>query len=547
MPTNSVLALSIAHLLEQQADSATRYIDLELSLLYRPERDAKHGEYLVTVGGTWDKRERRYVHTSDTGRVIELQPAQVAAARWLCRWFVCYKTGNWRGFRRVWSALFHGGRRGGKSNLACVALVVFGILCPGSRIFAVSPTIKETDELLVALRALLPCHWYRYRGEPKNELTLVNASRIKFESGFKPGKLKQGRVDFALYNEGQKMDREGFRQLRGGAADSGALVLVTANPPDKPIGMWVQEFKDGVEAGERKAEAFFFDPRLNYYIDHDSLEAMALEDDEHTFRREVLGEFVPIGDVVFHAWSDVYSKRAVPAHYVDVTREVSRKLLGRAVDTIIGADFDKTPHLAAAVCRLYRDPDDPNGEAAQPLLWVIAEAVVELSDEDGLADALETLPNRHELPGALEREALIDKQHAIVIADASGDFQGTERIRGKSSYQILQKRGFRVIKPDKRMEKNPLIVERVKAGNAALRSHAGRRRLFASPICKHTCTAMKRWEMRNHMPYRKSNHAHMCDAVTYVVWRLWGRIKRSGKPGYVSIGRKSRLDKIRRL
>ena len=538
MPTSSVLALTIARLLEQQADSATRFVDLELSLLFRPEKDSNRGEYLVTVGGIWDKRTRQYIGPADTGMVIELQPAQINAARWLCDWFICYHTGDWTGFRRVWSALFHGGRRGGKSNLACTALVVFALLRPGARIFAVSPTIRETDELLMALRAILPASWYRYRGEPKNELTFANGSRIKLESGYKPGKLKQGRIDFALYNEGQKMSQKGFHQLRGGAGDSGALVLVAANPPDAPIGLWVEEFKEGVERGERKAEAFFFDYEKNYHIEDQSLRDLALEMDEHTFRREIRGEFVPIGDVVFHAWSDRYSRRAVPDHFIDVTREASRRLLGRAVDTIVGADFDKVPHLAAAVCRLYRDPDDPD---ATPLLWVIAEAVVELSDEDGLCDALEALPG--DQPG----QPLIDRKRTIIIADASGGWQDTERTRGKTSHEIMKLRGFRVIKPDRKMARNPLIVERVKAGNAALRSHAGVRRLFVAPTCQHTATAMKRWEIRDSRPHKRSKYSHMCDAVTYVVWRLWGRTKRTGKPGYEPISRSQRVDRLRDL
>lgn len=47
--------------------------------------------------------------------------------------------------------------------------------------------------------------------------------------------------------------------------------------------------------------------------------------------------------------------------------------------------------------RLYRNPDEPDGPA---LLWIVAEAVVEFSDEDGLCDALEALPNQPELLGA---------------------------------------------------------------------------------------------------------------------------------------------------
>ena len=75
---------------------------------------------------------------------------------------------------------------------------------------------------------------------------------------------------------------------------------------------------------------------------------------------------------------------------------------GKVTDQVVGCDFDEVPHLAGAVFEVYEKPVelasvlDGNPELAEipagvPLYWVVNEAIVELSDEDGLIDALEEL------------------------------------------------------------------------------------------------------------------------------------------------------------
>jgi hypothetical protein len=49
-----------------------------------------------------------------------------------------------------------------------------------------------------------------------------------------------------------------------------------------------------------------------------------------TFAREVEGKMTSIGDIVFHSWSDAESVKDPPAHFVDVTAEVTKRALGKA-------------------------------------------------------------------------------------------------------------------------------------------------------------------------------------------------------------------------
>ena len=543
MAASSAIALSVAKCIEVERGSESRFIELQLGL-----EDLETGERLITLGGIWDKRERRYVGNTRAGEtVIRVQPAQIEAARWLCEWFrrfAEYQEGKcagdadadavWRDFGRVFSVLFHGGRRAGKSHLACAALVMYAIMVPGSLCWAVSPREKETEELRTALVRMLPGKWYRYVKEDLT-FTLANRSRITLRSGYKADNLKAGGLGMALYNEGQKMDEKGFIQLRGAVSDSGALTLITANPPDRPIGRWIEDFVSDVRAAKRRsARTFFFDWRKNPFIERESLDAIADETDGKTFAREILGEFVPIGDVVFHAWSDRASIREVPEGFRDITREFTKRILGRTYDHVVGCDFDKVPHLAGAVFKVYEKPAELDDVAelteipsGVPLYWVVNEAIVELSDEDGLVDALEDLG--------------LDPSTTAVIADASGEYQDVERTRGKSSWDWLRARGWRFLfYPDPNMKRNPDIVERCKTGNALLKSHAGKRRLFSLPRNEHVNRAMKLWELRQMAPYRKSKWAHACDAVTYPCWRFEGRRQKRYKAAYKSIKRFNR-------
>lgn len=525
MPRGSALAHSVARLQEAEIDSRTRYVELCIVLRlgrWDPVEHCWHdgGEELCRVGGRWDKRRKRYVGPAKTARVLYAHRGQEKAARWFAKWLTCRATGDWSQFRRVWSTMFVGGRRGGKSYMGMVALVMFAVMAWRSNSWAVSPTQEETDELEQAVRAMLPRSWYRWRGDPKYCFRLLNGSRIFLRSGHKPRGLKRGGLDFCLYNEAQNMSERGYIQIRGGTADTGGLTILAANPPDDPIGMWIEGYYEGCRAGKGKREVFSFDPRDNPTILYQSLQDLEDEVDDHTFRREVLGEFVPIGHVVFHAWSDSVSISEVPSTFVDITRRFCKRHFGREFEVIIGADFQRSPHMAAAIFKVFEDPDLPG-----PRLWIVDEFLPEDADEDDLIDAIEA--------GGYDGET------SVVIGDASGEYQDADRTKGTGSFDWFRRRGWKWLKlPDRKMKKNPIVGERVKAGNAALKARSGLRRLYCLPNCRRTAKAMKHWENLRGVPYRGSVYAHMCDAVTYVVWRIWPRKHTNRKVEYRKVTRK---------
>jgi hypothetical protein len=562
----SALQQSVAILLEhdEESESSRRFVDLAISLrlcevdpktrAWRTETD----EELIEVGGRWDRRLKKWIGEAKRIRVIRVHRGQEESARWLAEWFRRRAAGprgpQWEDFRRVWSLMLLGGRRGGKTHLACVALCMFVVMTPTSRVWAISPTQEETDELEAAVRMMLPRRYYRFRGGGAGkplQFRLPHGGRLFCLSGNKPRSLKRGRVDFCLYNEAQNMYRAGWIQLRGAIADRGGLVVMACNPPDAEIGRWIETVHEQARAKTNLVQLYELSAKRNPFVEYQALADMEADvNDELTFRREVLGEFVPIGDVVFHGWSDAESVREVPAHYIDVTPEFTEEHLGRRFGYVVGMDFQRVPHMVAVVAKAFINPADPD---RSPFWWLVDEVVLEDSDELQLVDALERLPRwKHGAPRSdgdtyrsliLPGDSLDAPPHCAVVMDASGFWQDGAHARARTSEKWLRSRRWEwLFYPQPPVDgvdvlKNPDIVERCRAANARLKAANGTRRMFSLPHLTHTNRAMRSWENRNGAPYRRSPFAHVCDAVTYPVYRFFGKPKAKAAPDVTPVQR----------
>lgn len=552
--SSSALAKAVATLLEHESvDASSRqHVDTCISLRLADVSDREwvrgSDEELIEVGGRWDRRAKCYRGEATKVMAIRVHKGQEAAARWLAEWFRRRRIGpsgpHWGDpENRIWSVLLLGGRRGGKSHLAVVSLVMAAVMMPGSRCWAVSPTQEETDELEVAVRSMLPRHWYSFRGGGAGKsvtFKLANGSRILCLSGHRPSALKRGRCDFAVYNEAQNQTEKGWHMIRGAIADTAGLCVLAANPPDREAGRYIEMVHEQARAHKNAVELFSLTAAENPFVEFEALADMRKDiNDELTYRREILGEMIPIGDTVMHAWSDSESVRTVPADFVDVTPEFTREKLGRAFGYVVGIDLQQTPHMCAAIFRFYRDPAEP-GEI---IAWVVDEVVVDDADENDLIDALEAKGYR----GWFEPGDDKDRPTACAsVVDASAWWQDGAHTKGRTSDKALRARQWTFLyKPQPDSDKNPEIVERVKATNSRLKTATGRRRMFSAPENTRINRAMRSWENRNGVPSRKSDFAHLGDAVSYVIYRFFGRPKvPRGKQEYRGI-RRERPDQMR--
>lgn len=542
-----------------------RFVDLEVSIRladvdgaglrarWREDTD----EDLVIAGGVWDRRRKRWVRnaTASTAMIYRVHRGQEEAARWLAAWLLRTASGDWSSFARVWTALLIGGRRSGKSFLAIVALIAFAVLAPKSIVWCISPTLESGAELDRALQDLLPRSWYRRKEAATGSAltyTLVNGTRIYLRSGFKVATLRAGRADFVLCNEMQAIDERAYVNVRGAVVDTGGLVVGTANPPDEARGRYVEKLHHAALAGHVDAVTFELDPRRNPFIEQAALTSLEKEVDEKTYARDVLGLFPPIGDVVFFAWDDRENWRDPWPELVDVTAEVTRRALGRAAGDVMGQDYQRIPSMVSVVLRLFRDPRDASGEV---LAFVVDECIEDDADEGDLLDALEAMPRWQPGDGDPDRRApdraryrgwiepgdsAAAPAHACVIADASGFFQDGAHTPGRTSDTALRSRRWtQVYKPQADSDKNPAIVERMKAGNARLKAASGSRRLFVARHCRRVAQALREYPLRKGVPDRRHELAHIVDAVTYPLYRLFGRprLPRSEHMEYRSVGK----------
>jgi hypothetical protein len=614
------LSRSVEILREHAAASSSKHVDLCISLrvcdvdtdgpdpVWLDETD----EELVRIGGRWDRRKKKWIGDAKDELVVIRVPRgsdQEQPARWLAEWFRRYATGpkgaHWDSpatipgrldgvrwgrklkarisieFRRVWTLMLVGGRRGGKSHLAVVALIMMMVLTPRAREWAISPTQVETDELEQAFRELVPTHWYTERlgGAGKDlQFKLVNGSRLLFLSGFKPRSLKRGRCDMALLNEAQNMYRATWRQLRGAIADRAGLVLLACNPPDEKIGRWIDELADQIRATraahvmgaprrqrEVKAEMFHHTGKANPFVTEEALADMRAEVDDITAAREIDGELgIPIGDVVFHAWSPD-NIRAVPDHFVDITAEVTKREFGRAAGFVVGMDFQRQPHEAAGVFKFFRDPDAPDPNEIIP--WLVDGVLAPDANEEQLLDSLERMPRWSRdgrdpakcYRGWIEPDdSPDDPAHCAVVMDASAWWQDSEHQKGKRSDKILQSRRWTFLyKPQKDSNANPVVAERCKVTNSRLKQAdtppspehpegiPGRRRAFVCPHVLEFIRALAQWENNptTGQPSRDSEKAHAGDAFSYVIYRFFGIPgQRRRKLEYRGVGRFDRGD-----
>lgn len=499
---------------------------------------------LLTVGGLWDRRARDYVEGElpTKSKVITVHDGQLEAVRWFADWLCAFTSGDSESEARVWSALFGGGRRGGKTTWGIWAGLVMNVAVPGSKFWIASQSIAKSWETHAQMLKALPAQWHALRGAPWFEYTLVNGSMAWQKSAHNPDDLKQGGADIVLLNEGQKLDRQSYVNARGAIVDSGGCVLIAANPPRTAKGMWVLDHHEAIEKGKVRAKLFHFDFRKNPFIETSALDELADEVDERTAAMEIDGQFLQALDVVFYNWSRAGNEVAAP-DLGDITEAYTAHHCRRPYGSVIAVDPNKYPYCAASSGRLYNDPDDPwhpkDNPNAQPLIYFDDSITVE-GDEGDLSDEM--------------LDAGYDPEESLIILDASGFYQGTERQPDRFSSTILKDAGWRHIRrPDRTMKKNPLIDDRVRAclrlvcTRRSDRYPNGKRRLFVDPELEELCEAMRKWETKGGVPYRKSKYAHLTDTAGYFVWYFFPRRRKVAKNRTRIIKRRTRRAQFRRV
>lgn len=523
-------------------EDGDRYVSMRMLF-----RDA--GERLLDVGGRWDRRAGEFDGKSKRAILVDIHPGQRRAVEWFTGWLDAHAERrdsppampefDGDAFEldtdpnHAYSALFAGGRRAGKSWIAVAMAVAYAVKFPRSIVWLVAAAAqeKDLDELRRYFAGVCPAEWIER--ETVDGWALANGSTVMLKGAYKSEGLKTGEAHFVLLNEGQKMTERAYTVARGAIVDRAGIVLVCANPPvEAGDYQWVTDFAANAAAHTRASVYLHFDSLKNPHIDRRALLAMAAEVDERTFAIEVMGEFRGPKDAVAHNWIRLENERKAPPigaggiRIGSVTDEFLRGLEeGEGITHVLGLDVQRFPYIGGPIYEFFGEPT-----RERVIAHVTDEAVLEGGDEVDLCYLL--------------RDKGYDPATLLIICDASGRYQHSRRRsldapppewKGRGSFDVIRSEGFlRIVPPSRLQNRNPEIVDRVRAFTSMIHSPAGGRRLLVDPeLAPKTCKAIREWRTKHGTPSRTQYEAHLGDGASYPIVRLFPRVLRSDKPGHV--------------
>jgi hypothetical protein len=509
----------------ERSDGGDKLVDLRLDFM-------DGDELLLTVGGEWDRRLKAFVGLGRNRVIVRVHEGQRAAVLWFRDWLGVHVS------RRdspppfdpalieqymadvnatpaeVYSALFAGGRRAGKTWIAVAFAVAYAVHFPSSIVYLAGPDEGDWKELRRYTSDTIADQWIA--ADNAETWQLVNGATIFLKQAYNPESLKEGRADFMVLNEGQRMQERAYHVALGNVVDKSGLVLVCANPPTKRGDQqWVSDFASEAHRGERPALYVEFSSLKNPHIDRRALIAMTQSMDDRSADIEVFGRFLAPEDAVAYNWNRLDNEVPPPPDDLDVTAAFLERIgEGIGIRDLVGIDVQRFPYICAVIYRIFEPADDlpDRTDPDRVRAWIVDEIALKGGDEVALA------------------EALIDRGYkpsrTLLVVDASGQYQHSRRRsldtepptwRGRGSFHLFKAEGFRRIVPPQRKRKdNPAVVERARAFTSLVHSKARGRRLFADPKkAPFTCKAIREWKHVHGTPSRAQDVAHAADAASY--------------------------------
>lgn len=512
--------------MERAVDGPDRYLDVCMALV----RD-KTGETLLYAGGRFDDVDKRFVDAEpERVAVVRLEESQVEFTLWFAEFLRDYREGY---PRDVSLALAAGARRGGKTfdvymcQLCALVDVPRGPSGTPTVGWTISRTFRARDELDQLVLNYVPQSFYHHRRAPEHRFEFAHGSYLRNLSADDPNSLKQGRVDFLLYNEPQTMSATAVRNGLYGVADNGGLCVLAANPPSGPEGDWLRDLKDAIDEDpevKRITRYFHFDPAGNSKIDQPArtrVAKIATKIDPDANEADSEGTWKRWGDLAYPAFDRRTLDRGglvgpPPAVGLrDVTAQRCRAEFGLPYAHVIGGDFQRRPQ-AAAVMKLFDGPDGV-------VYWFTDECGVRGTEVE-LSTELMGYP--HAYSPTAPPNGSGDDRSALWVGDCSGSWQGAQRIPGRTSFSLLEGEGWRVfpaevVRVEGKSEhpKNPDVAQRLGLMLRLMQA----RRVRVDPRCVWLVEAFAKCELRKTDTGRrvpKGKFAHVTDAASYAVWRM---------------------------
>lgn len=461
----------------------------------RGENGPEKAELLPRVyGGVYDKLRRRYVSPPVNVREIPVTRAQVP-----------FVTGEDEGIIRE---MLLGAPGAGKTFALGDLGARWFLERPNSTWGAVGAT---NDRRMILWKQFLslfaPFGWIESAPEKSKEIRLHNGTIIEVIAATAPSKQTgspaQGRSwAGALVDEHQSIGKESHQEIDARGRRAGTKYKVGSSATNQTH---LAEFR--VELERFKVNANHRIHRVsgkeNPFVDPAFYEGLRSRYSARDYEALIEGKDVPPEAVVYHQFSYTHNVRPRFANGVDITKRLTKQIIGRAYPYIAAQDFGVLVN-ATEILKAYQDPD-----TEETLWWVVDEIV-----------SVRALAQAH----ARKILSKYPSDAVLVIADPHLNTKDAD----KSDYAAFRNEGLDIIRA--REGKIP-IEARVSMVNALLSDADNVHRLFVDvdrhgePVAPklvqafltETRTADGRTEGRKDLV---NDWSHYPSAVGYGLWKF---------------------------
>lgn len=472
----------------------------------------------LAVGGWWNSIQARYVELCQGGPVIPLTQAQFDI-------LVLAKEALQNPSRRarhqvaINNLIFHGPRRGGKSVGAFAICLMVGIAAPGRLSWVVGLRRKHGQRIITLFRKWLKPEQYVW-DRRDSSITLVNHSRLEAKAQVNYDADRGDSVTFLAFDESAFMKAKVYEALAPSVADNdGFCAHFTSPAPPNWFSRLVEKSKshdpdisEAIRTVHARPEGNVFRPQLKA-----SLEDLKKTLSKEGYEREALGLFTSDqGRVLPGFQRETHVVKDYVASFEleglqDATDMVARAVLGvggkdarvpSRIKFLVGVDFNVNPSCAS-ICKF-----DQRGH-----IWYCGEVLSQFGTED---------------LGVQINKALYDlgcdvpTKEALVIADASGEYQDPRGKKFAHASGILRQQGFWVFRPGVG-RRNPSVLARMEITRSMCLNGADEIRLHVDAACENTVNCFLEMPLSNSgRPAKTYPGNHLYDAATYPLYRVWG-------------------------
>lgn len=485
-----------------------------LALTFQAKRTGR----TVSAGGVWDSVKCRYIE-SCAGPVIELTERQYDMALYAVQALQNTKR-RAAGEVPISDIIFHGPRRGGKSVALAAIMAIVLLAKPGRMSWVVGKRRKHGNRIITLLRRWLPVGSYTW-DKRTDSITLANHARLEAKAEVNHDADRGDSLYFVGFDEAAFQAEAAYSALAPSVADNdGFCGHFTSPAPPNWFSRLVEKSKSHDPQIAGAIKVLHARPEDNVFKPHlaERMQEYRKTLSKEAFERECLGLFTSDeGRVlpgfqrethVIADWLSHWQREGLQ----DATDAVSRAVLGiSATDSrfpltfqyLVGLDYNVNPSCGSIV-KL-----DSRG-----FVWYLGEVLSEFGTE--------ALGREIELKLA-EMGCDDPYRQAVLIADASGEYQDPKGKKFRASSDILRRQGWLVYRPSGSKRVNPGRHARMETIRSMTRNAEGEIRLFVDASCEETINTFLEMELNTYgLPSKAHPGNHLYDAATYPLFRVWG-------------------------